>query len=174
MVSVKTKADAVDQIGELLNALFDKHDDGVDHERDYLAEHCPARLERTIRELPTAGVHLLAAIAGMDGDVNIVGLAAHTGHLKGTVSKHVQRLVEAGLVERSPVPGNRKEIRLRLTEDGRALERVHRRMHQEMRGGLREFLLRYTGAELETVVKVLDDLLHTDKRGVGVFTNRDR
>jgi DNA-binding MarR family transcriptional regulator len=86
--------------------------------------------------------------------------------LKGTVSKNVQRLVEAGLVQRSPVPGNRKEIRLSLTADGQELARVHRKMHDEMERGWRDFFLRYTSAELETVTKVLGDLLKTEKRGV--------
>ena len=113
---MKTKADAVGEIGRRLIALADKFEDDGDAERDYLTAHCAAHLEQPIREIPTLGVHLLAAIA--DGAVNIVGLAAASGQLKGTVSKNVQRLVAAGLVQRSPVPGNRKEIRLSLTADG--------------------------------------------------------
>ena len=166
MVSMKTKADAVGEIGRLLTALADKFesDTTADAERDYLAAHCGAHLQRPIREIPTLGVHLLAAIA--DGALNIVGLATASGQLKGTVSKNVQRLVEAGLVQRSPVPGNRKEIRLSLTADGQELARVHRKMHDEMERGWRDFFLRYTSAELETVTKVLGDLLKTEKRGV--------
>ena len=156
MVSVKTKAEAVDEIGALLNALAET-DDGVDDERDYLVDACPARLEPVIREMPTLAIHLLAAIG--DGATNIVGLAARSGQLKGTVSKQVQRLVEAGLVQRSPVEGNRKEIHLSLTDDGVVLDRVHRRMHEEKFDALRDFLLRYTGAELLTLTKVLGDLV---------------
>jgi DNA-binding MarR family transcriptional regulator len=164
MVSMKTKSEEVSEIGTLLNALADKFETDGDAERDYLREHCPVRLHASIREIPTLGVHLLAAIG--DGAVNVVGLAARSGQLKGTVSKHVQRLVEAGLVERSPVPGNRKEIRLSLTADGQLIDRVHRRMHAEMETGLGEFLMRYTAAELAVVTKVLGDLLQTQKRGV--------
>lgn len=173
---MKTKVEAVDEIGGLLDALFDKFDDGIDQERDYMVEHSPARLEAAIRDMPTAGAHLLAAIGDSDADggVSVVGLAARSGHLKGTVSKYVQRMVDAGFVERCPVPGNRKEIRLRLTPDGQMLERVHRRMHVEMRDGLREFLLRYTATELQTVTKVLDDLLRVDKRGVRLVTGMGR
>jgi DNA-binding MarR family transcriptional regulator len=166
MVSVKTKSDTVDEIGRLLDAVADKFDDGSDHERDYLAQRCPPHLGQAIRELPTVAVHLLAAIG--DDVTNIVGLAAQSGQLKGTVSKHVQRLVEAGLVARGPVPGNRKEIRLSLTADGRKLHAVHQQMHADMRQGLREFFLRYTAAELATVTKVLDDVLAADRGGVGL------
>ncbi|MGE0216554.1 MarR family transcriptional regulator [Mycolicibacterium sp.] len=168
---MKTKAASVEAISALLYAVVERYDDGTDPEREYLMERCPARFHAVVRELPAAAVHLMAAIgeSDTDGGVNIVGLAARSGHLKGTVSKHVQRLVDAGLVERTPVPGNRKEIRLQLTADGRALDRVHRQMHDEKDAGLREFLSRYTAAELQTIAKVLDDLLHAETRGVRVL-----
>jgi DNA-binding MarR family transcriptional regulator len=76
-----------------------------------LAQRGPARMKGAVRSLPTLSLHLLAAIA--EEPVSVVGLASRTGQLKGTVSKHVQRLVEAGLVVRVPIPGNRKEIELR-------------------------------------------------------------
>jgi DNA-binding MarR family transcriptional regulator len=164
MVSVKTKMEAVGAITDLLGALSDKFDTDDDAERDYMAEHCPDHLKGAAREVPTLAMHLLDRIA--DEPVNIVGLAAQSGQLKGTVSKHVQRLVDAGLVERNPVPGNRKEIRLGLTEDGRLVARVHRRMHEEKDAGIHEFLARYSAAELATISKVLGDLLATELRGV--------
>ncbi len=139
MVSVKTKSVLVDEINELIGAVGDKFDSAEgDAERDYMAEHCPKRLEQTVRRLPTLGMHLLAHIA--ESPVSIVGLAARSGQLKGTASKHVQRLVEAGLVERSPIPGNRKEVVLSLTADGRLINDVHSRMHDEMKRGVGEFL----------------------------------
>lgn len=169
MVSVKTKAGTVAEIGRLVTALGDKFETDDDAERDYLATRCPARLHGVIRELPTAAMHLLSAIG--EGSVNIVGLSAKSGLLKGTVSKHVQRLVEAGLVQRDPVPGNRKEIRLSLTADGLVVDDAHRRMHGEMDDGLREFLMRYTTAELDIVTRILGDLLRTEKRGVRLVSD---
>jgi DNA-binding MarR family transcriptional regulator len=170
MVSMKTKAEAVGAIGDLIGALSDKFEADGDAERDYMAQHCPDHLKGAARDVPALAVHLLARIA--EGSVNIVGLAAQSGQLKGTVSKHVQRLVDAGLVERNPVPGNRKEIRLSLTADGRTVARVHRRMHDEMEAGVREFLLRYTAAELATVTKILGDLMDTEKVGVRLVGDR--
>ena len=162
---MKTKSDVVARIGELIRAVGDKFDDSDgDAERDFMAQHCPRRLESTVRELPTLSVHLLDQIG--DDPVNIVTLAARSGQLKGTVSKHVQRLEAAGLVERQPVPGNRKEIALHLTADGRIVSRAHRHLHEEMNLGMRDFLSRYTHAELATVAKILGDLLLTERVGV--------
>jgi DNA-binding MarR family transcriptional regulator len=168
MVSMKTKSALIADINELIGAVGDKFDgdeDG-DAERDYMAERCPDRLQSAVRSLPTLSMHLLAAIA--EGPVSVVGLAARSGQLKGTVSKHVQRLVEAGLVARMPIPGNRKEVELVLTADGELVVDTHRRLHDEMAGGLHDFLQRYSGAELQVLAKVLRDLLAARKVGVRI------
>ena len=167
MVSMKTKAALVEEINDLIAAVGDKLEAAEgDAERDFMAEHCPKRLEPTVRGLPALSVHLLTHIA--EGPVSVVGLAARSGQLKGTVSKHVQRLVEAGLVERTPIPGNRKEVALEPTSDGCIVNEIHRRMHGEIRDGLRDFLAHYSNAELTVITKVLRDLLATEKVGVRI------
>jgi DNA-binding MarR family transcriptional regulator len=167
---MKTKSALIEDIGQLISAVGDKFDiemtgdEGGDAERDFMAARCPRRLQRTVRSLPTLSMHLLAGIA--EEPVNVVGLAAKSGHLKGTVSKHVQRLVEAGLVVRTPVPGNRKEVELAATADGRLVDDAHRQLHQEMALGLHDFLQAYGNAELIVVAKVLRDLLSATRDGV--------
>lgn len=165
MVSVKTKAATIAEITALVRAVGDKFDtaDG-DAEREFMAAHCPSHLQPAVSAIPTLTVHLLDHLT--DQPVNVVALAARAGQLKGTVSKQVQRLVDAGLVQRSPVPGNRKEVALSLTEDGRVVARAHRRMHDEMNRGIDDFLSRYSRAELATVTKILGDLLNTQRIGV--------
>lgn len=168
MVSVKTKPALIADIDELVRAVGDKFDsdeDG-DAERDFIAQRCPARLQAAVRELPTLSMHLMAGIE--DGPLSLVKLAARSGQLKGTVSKHVQRLVEAGLVQRAPIPGNRKETQLTLTADGRLVADAHRKLHEEMALGLRDFLKRYSSAELQVLEKVLRDLASTRKVGVRI------
>jgi DNA-binding MarR family transcriptional regulator len=166
MVSVKTKLELIDAITALIATVGDRlgNDGDGDAERDFMAAGCPQRLQQLVRTLPTSSMHLLAEIA--EGPVSVVRLAARSGRLKGTVSKHVQRLVEAGLVVRAPVPGNRKEIELGLTADGELVADVHRRMHDEMNRGARDFLLRYSGADLQVLVKILGDLAGAHKDGV--------
>jgi DNA-binding MarR family transcriptional regulator len=172
MVSMKTKSALIADINELVGAVGDKFDvemsgdeDG-DAERDFMAVRCPERLRHAVRSLPTLSMHLLAAIA--EGPVSVVGLAARTEQLKGTVSKHVQRLVEAGLVVRLPIPGNRKEVELGLTGDGEVVVDAHRQLHDEMAAGLSDFLHAYPNADLEVVARVLRDLLSATKIGVRI------
>ncbi|MDA4087513.1 hypothetical protein MHAS_03586 [Mycolicibacterium hassiacum DSM 44199] len=169
MVSVKTKTALISEIDNLISALSEKFDAGAgaDAERDFIAERLPARLVPLSRSLPTLSMHLLAAIADAE-PVSVVGLAARTNQLKGTVSKHVQRLVEAGLVERGPVPGNRKEVQLRLTADGRLLADAHAQMHVEMTRGLHDFLHRYSAADLQVLARILRDLVAARRDGVRI------
>jgi DNA-binding MarR family transcriptional regulator len=174
MVSMKTKSALIDAINTLVGAVGDKFDtdeDG-DPERDFMARRCPKRLEPAIRGLPTLSMHLLATIA--DEPCSLVGLAARSGQLKGTVSKHVQRLVDAGLVQRSPIPGNRKEIQLGLTADGKLLRTAHAELHAEMDRGMREFLQRYSNADLQVLETVLRDLLAARKEGVRIVPAGER
>jgi DNA-binding MarR family transcriptional regulator len=167
MVSMKTKAELVDEINALIGAVGDKFDgEEGDPERDYMVAHIPTRLEGVARRLPTLSMHLLAHIA--EGPVSVVGLAARADQLKGTVSKHVQRLVEAGLVERNAIPGNRKEVALSLTADGRVVADVHEKLHGEMKRGVVDFLSRYSNAELSVLAKMLGDFLAADKVGVRI------
>lgn len=165
---MKTKSALIDAINSLVGAVGDKFDtDGDrDPERDFMVQRCPKRLEGTVRGLPALSMHLLAAIS--DEPLSLVGLAARSGQLKGTVSKHVQRLVEAGLVLRTPLPGNRKEIQLGLTPDGELVSAVHRELHEEMDLGVREFLQRYSNADLQVLQMVLADLLAARKEGVRI------
>ena len=115
MVSMKTKSALISDIGTMIREVGDLFDsEEGDAERDYMAARCPRRLERTVRTLPTLSIHLLER--NSDEPVSVVGLAARSGQLKGTVSKHVQRLVDADLVRRELIPGNRKEVALTLTE----------------------------------------------------------
>ncbi|ANW66085.1 hypothetical protein BCA37_23180 [Mycobacterium sp. djl-10] len=154
-------------------------DADVDAEPEFLRQGLPARLRPLVDTMPRLGMHLLDAIdaGGRAGDaLNVVVLAARSGQLKGTVSEHVQKLVEHGLVQRDPVVGNRKEIRLSLTPDGHRVVEVHRQMHDEINAGVRDFLTRYTAGELATLSRVLEGLVAAERRGVRLVppTGMDR
>jgi DNA-binding MarR family transcriptional regulator len=170
MVSMKTKSALIADINRLVGAIGDKFDMEVggaqdgDAQRDFMVARCPARLESTVRSLPSLSMHLLASVA--EGPVSVVGLAARSDQLKGTVSKHVQRLVEAGLVVRTPIPGNRKEVELVLTDDGELVCDAHRRLHDEMDLGMHDFLQAYVNADLLVIERVLRDLLSARRDGV--------
>ncbi|RST31928.1 MarR family transcriptional regulator [Sphingomonas ginkgonis] len=63
---------------------------------------------------------LLAAIAATE-PATLGAVAERMGRGAPAMSRAVDALVRAGLVERTPDPDNRRQLQLRLSDDGRAL-----------------------------------------------------
>jgi DNA-binding MarR family transcriptional regulator len=175
MVFVETKSrtgsreraiDRVQQLVDRASARFAAEDD---QEQQWLAARCSARAAALTANLSKNALHLIDAIPdeGAAGrTVNVVGLARTAGLPKGTVSKIIRRLVADELVSRESLPGNRKEVHLRLTAMGSEIRQAHRAMHEEIDRGLREFLDRYSADELAVISKVLTDLVEVPRDGV--------
>ncbi|MEV5704944.1 MarR family transcriptional regulator [Actinoallomurus sp. NPDC052274] len=75
---------------------------------------------------------LLVALATHE-DTKLVTLADHLTVNPSTAMRMVERLVAAGLIDRRINPASRREVLLRLTEDGRRLvEEVTARRREEL------------------------------------------
>ncbi|MBD0322772.1 MAG: MarR family transcriptional regulator [Aldersonia sp.] len=67
------------------------------------------------------------------GPINLATLAHDLGVQPSTTSRMVERLVQVNLLERRISPHSRRELRVEVTERGRALvERVTRRRYREI------------------------------------------
>lgn len=102
-----------------------------------------ARLARQLRQTSETDLSptQLATIATLDasGPVTLGELAALERVAPPSITKAVGRLVEAGLVERLPDPGDRRITRVDLTPAGRALlERNRSRRNAWLATRLRE------------------------------------
>lgn len=91
--------------------------------------HIDAELNRVFEahELSSANFAVLVTLAriGEDGRVSQRRLMDELGLTSGTISVRMDRLVEAGLVDRQPDPHSRRNSLITLTERGRELyERV--------------------------------------------------
>jgi DNA-binding MarR family transcriptional regulator len=89
-----------------------------------VAHHADAELEPAFRDqgLQRGWFDLLAALrrAGPPYELNPTELMRATLVSSGGMTKRLDRLEEAGLVERSPDPGDRRGTRVRLTRTGQA------------------------------------------------------
>jgi DNA-binding MarR family transcriptional regulator len=89
-----------------------------------IAQLVDAELALTLRAhgLQPGWFDLLAALrrAGPPYELNPTELMRATLVSSGGMTKRLDRLAEAGLVERSPDPGDRRGTRVRLTRAGRA------------------------------------------------------
>lgn len=84
-------------------------------------------------------IHTIQAL-GLHPDINVTALGARMGVSRGAASQMVSRLAGKGLIEKYRLPDNEKEVRLRLTPEGRIAfhrheaehEWVHRRIYERI------------------------------------------
>lgn len=166
---METKYELIASIADVAARLAARFAEEDADEQTHLRQLCSPEAQRILATMSVQELHLLDAVVA-DGEGarsrNIVALARATGAPKGTVSKRIQRLTEAGAVARYQLPGNRKEVHLRLTPVGEEIQAAHRSLHEEMGDVLDEFLARYSPDELRILTRVLNDLLLMPRDGV--------
>lgn len=168
---METHGDLVVTITELISRLVQRMGEEDGDERAHMEHQCSPEAQEALTHMSVEALHLLDVIpdegSGPSSEtVNVVGLSQATGTPKGTVSKRIQRLVELGVVTRGRLPGNRKEVHLRLTPIGREVQTAHRDLHQAMSALPEEFLNRYSTEELKVIARVLGDLVRMPREGV--------
>ena len=110
----------------------------------YIADGPAERAERGRRSL------LSAILANEPATLNQV--AAAVGRGAPAVSRSVDALVRAGLIERTPDPDNRRRLAMRLTGEGRALLE----QAPAAGGSLARLLERLAPSELRAVERALE------------------
>lgn len=169
MVFMETKAETIARIADLAGQLSTRFGEEDVEEQAHMRELCSPEARQVLETMSVQALHLLDAIPTDDEDapsVNVIGLSQATGVPKGTVSKTVQRLTEAEAVTRHRIPGNRKEVHVRLTALGEEIRAAHRSLHEQIGTVFDGFLGRYSLAELDVLSRVLDDLLRMPREGV--------
>jgi len=128
-------------------------------------------------DMTSAQLQILGRLSQMEG-INQAQLAAMLDMEPITVSRHVDRMQAAGLVERSPDPQDRRVWLLNLTDKGRALlpgmREVAQRIFADAQEGLSEHERAVLMKSLEQVVANLSrkpaEVAHSEDRRVKVFS----
>lgn len=68
---------------------------------------------------------------GEHADSNVTELAESFYMTKSAISKLTKRLIKKGLIESYQKPDNRKEIYFRLTEEGKSVNEIHKKLDDE-------------------------------------------
>lgn len=89
---------------------------------------------------------------------NLTSISFHLGVTKGAISQMVKKLEKKGLVKKSRIPGNKKNIMLELTDFGKEAFEWHRSLHESMETGIRKELERMNDAEIEAFLRVYGHL----------------
>jgi DNA-binding MarR family transcriptional regulator len=142
---VKATDDSLSRIGEALTNVFRSSQAVRMHER--VSAAAGVQLDR-------AGFVMLARI-GADGGMRVSDLADRMGLDVSTVSRQAQHLEAAGLLERSPEPGDRRAAVMSLTADGR---RVLDRLRSERHRLLGDLLAGWSDRDRDRLAALLERL----------------
>lgn len=155
------KDPVISQILQLMGQVSEKLEPENSEMKDWVAENFGnPQIVELMQDATFMMLRVLDAI-GQREPVNTVTIAREFGIPKGTVSKSTRRLVAQKLIIKEPLPNNKKEVLFRLTPLGRELFEAHRAFDQQMERGFIHFLNRYSGAELQFIVRLLQDLSAT-------------
>lgn len=101
-------------------------------------------------------MHILAIICAEPG-ITVGGVAHRWGCTKGAASQNVTKLEKKGLLVRTKLLNNAREVHVYPTEEGRKLAELHRAYDAKNEARYAELLLeRCTMEELETFERVLE------------------
>jgi len=78
-----------------------------------------------------AQVHTVEVL-GSHGDLRMKELAEKLGITTGTLTVQVDKLVASKLIERRPLPEDRRAIVVRLTDKGHQLHEQHNQLHLDL------------------------------------------
>ncbi|MNO44454.1 MarR family protein [compost metagenome] len=129
-----------------------------DQDRLWLMEHISDdRIKKMLPRLSVSSLHVLDVINRHEG-IKGVDVARDMGITKGAVSKITRKLLEQGLIRKTQLPDNLKEIYFSVTPLGVELAELHRLFHQEQDQKAMELFTGYDEASLEIVADFLEKL----------------
>ncbi|WP_178023695.1 MarR family transcriptional regulator [uncultured Paenibacillus sp.] len=134
-----------------LNELYTEHE--IDLFRQQAKEHQIDMLSNNI-----TSVHVIDCIGDYE-PINHTGIVKKMDLSKASITNICSKLLETDFIRRSQLNNNRKEIYFSLTEKGRRVYHLHKKLHQEKEEGFYQFIESYSETELQTIGKFMSDLL---------------
>jgi len=89
-----------------------------------------SKMEASLKGYKSSEVHCIEYI-GRHEDSNVTKLAESFYMTRGAISKLTQKLIKKGVIESYQKSDNKKEIYFRLTEQGKAIYKIHEDLHRE-------------------------------------------
>ncbi|MCA1295159.1 MarR family transcriptional regulator [Paenibacillus sp. alder61] len=134
-----------------LNELYTEHE--IDMFRQQAREQQIDMLSNNI-----TSVHVIDCIGDYE-PINHTGIVKKMDLSKASITNICSKLLETDFIRRSQLNNNRKEIYFSLTDKGRRVYHLHKKLHQEKEEGFYQFIESYSETELQTIGKFMSDLL---------------
>ena len=109
------------------------------------------------RSITLNEVHLIVVI-GENQPLNLVKLSELLGVSRSATTQSVRRLIQKNLVFFDFDPNNGKNKYLRLSEKGIEVFKIHKEQQAYIEKSIFSVLNNYSEGELQTVVKLMDDI----------------
>ena len=113
------------------------------------------KMEDKLREYKSSEVHCIEYI-GKNADSNVTKLAESFYMTRGAISKIAKKLMQKGIVESYQKPENKKEIYFRLTEQGKAVYKIHNNLHKEFRERDKAVFDRVTEEQFDSMLNFVE------------------
>jgi len=134
------------------------------------------KMEDSLKEYKSSEVHCIEYIE-RNVDSNVTKLAESFYMTRGAISKLTKKLIKKGIIESYQKPDNKKEIYFRLTEQGKAVNKIHDELHKEFQERDKVVFEQVTEEQYDTMLSFVEKYSrHLDaeikKQGVDI-TNRN-
>lgn len=132
-----------------------------------MKERISAELESMEQELGSelnltmSDIHTIACI-GDHEPINVTSIAGKMGLSKATVSRITAKLMKKGLIGKTQLSDNKKEVYFRLAGKGKKVHAIHQREHEKIEQRFKGFLDRYSAKEILFARRLFSDLLMND------------
>lgn len=111
-------------------------------------------------------VHVIHCIGDYE-PINHTGIVKKMDLSKASITSISSKLLETGFIKKSQLNNNRKEIYFSLTDKGRQVYQLHKKLHEERVEGFYRFFDAYTEQELQTIGRFMSDLLARAEENYG-------
>ena len=102
-----------------------------------------------------AQIHTLEVL-GSHGAMRMKELANRLGITTGTLTVQVEKLVQAGLIERQSIEGDRRSVSVTLTEQGKVVFQEHNALHLTLTDELTRPLSQEQQSELSKMLTLMN------------------
>lgn len=113
------------------------------------------KMEDSLKGYKPSEVHCIEFIE-RNTDSNVTRLAESLYMTSGAISKITKKLMEKGYIESYQKPDNKKEIYFRLTEQGKAIYKVHEELHKEFQERDKAVFEQVTEGQFDTMLRFIE------------------
>ncbi|KAA0769579.1 MULTISPECIES: MarR family transcriptional regulator [Bacillus] len=113
------------------------------------------KMEEGLKGFKSSEVHCIEYIEN-NADSNVTQLAEAFYVTRGAISRMTKKLIKKGLIESYQKSENKKEIYFRLTEQGKAIYKIHEELHKEFQERDKAVFEQVTESEFDSIISFVE------------------